>query len=166
MSFLIKTETVWTHPMGYLTMSTSDDRRLSDSCISTADVYRESISNELAAGYKGVRGTIMIINVTNCVAGKYEVYSTVVFHTKYVFYYPVHAEDNMPTLGILIASSIVKPLSLLCYMQQRFILDNAIMRVDWKLCIHWEPNNTEVSCELLNILRQQIVQTCYLKRGI
>ena len=152
--------------MGYLTMSTWDDRRLSDSCISTGDVYGERISNELPPGSKGVRGAILIINVTNCVAGKLVFYSTVVSHFNYVLYFPVHTKDNMPTLVILIVSSIVKPLSLLCYMQQRFILGNAIMRVDWKLCIYWEQNNTNVSCDLLNILRQQTVLTFYFKRGI
>ena len=56
--------------MGYLKMSTWDDRRLSDSCISTVNVYVEGRNDELPLGSKGVRSAIVAINATNCVTGK------------------------------------------------------------------------------------------------
>ena len=68
--------------MGSLTMSTWDDRRLRDCCISAADVYREGINNKLHPGYKRVRRAIVAITVTNCVAGKSLVHGAVRFRCK------------------------------------------------------------------------------------
>ena len=55
-------------------MSTTDIHRLSDSCISTVDIYGESERNrnELLPESRGVRGAMVLINVINCIAGKWE----------------------------------------------------------------------------------------------
>ena len=54
--------------MGYVTMTTTDDHRWSDSYVSTGDLYGQATN--LPPASKGVRGAIVAINVTMCIAGK------------------------------------------------------------------------------------------------
>ena len=60
--------------MGYVTMTTTDAHRWSDSYVSTGDVYDEPTNDNLPPGSKGVRGAIVAVNVMMCIAGKWKIF--------------------------------------------------------------------------------------------